>query len=76
MKKHNKNGFKRKTTTQSLLTYEQKTYNNVGWNSLMFWRICNSPALSVSICNALIGLQILILTASGFQIPMNKVYFC
>jgi hypothetical protein len=36
----------------------------------LFRRICNPAALSISICDALsCGLQILILVATGLQIP-------
>ncbi len=34
-------------------------------------RICNPHALNISICNAIIGLKILILYTSGLQIPMS-----
>ena len=34
-------------------------------------RICNSPALSISICNAQIGLQVLILVAAELQIRLS-----
>ena len=35
-------------------------------------RICNPLALNISICNALIGLQVLILLAAGLQIWLNE----
>ena len=34
-------------------------------------RICNPAALNISICNAIIGLKILIFKTSGLQIPMS-----
>ena len=34
-------------------------------------RICNPHALNISICNATIGLKILISYTSGLQIPMS-----
>ena len=36
-----------------------------------FGRICNPTAVSISICNALIGLKILIFHAAGLQIQPN-----
>ena len=39
--------------------------------SLFEW-ICNPLAMSISICNALIGLKILILATVGFQIRLNN----
>ena len=35
--------------------------------------ICNPPALSISIYNAFFGFKILIINASGLQIPMSLV---
>ena len=39
----------------------------------LFVRICNSHATHMSICNAIIGLKILILNAVELQIRQNEV---
>ena len=45
---------------------------DMGDNAPLFVRICNSHATNMSICNAIIGLQILILNAVELQIRQNE----
>ena len=41
-------------------------------NTFTFWRICNSPASSLRICNPILALQMLIFITCELQIRTNK----
>ena len=47
----------------------------ISQRGVAFGRICNPAALNISICNAIIGLKILIFRASGLQITSGRKNF-